>query len=110
MRHGCGQQGEAEVGFKNHQVESKFADSKNPLHPQNVQMTADGEQMFETPSLGQGWIMLFSFWPPPHLSFGSGQSSRVILGTLVGRDHLGTRSCTHRCRIEILRCRVENPR
>ena len=39
MRHGCGQQGEAEVGFKNHQVESKFANSKNPLQPPPPKMS-----------------------------------------------------------------------
>ena len=41
----------------------------------------------------------FSFWPPPHLSFGSGQSG---IRNLAGRRRPPVNSqCTHSCRIEI---------
>ena len=50
---------------------------------------AYGQMMFELLQEGptHGQIVPFSFWPPPHLSFGSGQSDTVNLAERE-RDHL----------------------
>ena len=66
-----------------------------------MKIGAYGQMMFELeaePTHGQ--IVPFSFWPPPHLSFGSGQSDTGNLAERERERPPVNSQCTQSCRIE----------